>query len=186
MKPLERAWHGFQREDAAVGARADAWGTMSLRLLDLVAAEAPESLPLFEHLTNCYDEAVDVDTERRKVLERCAEDLRDIIERKRAIDRLSTEHEAATKRYEKKKRMFQKVRSDAARAQAVAALQACKDACRLEIEHRQRFGAFVKRRLHHCFSTYAELTIRTNNAEQQIMQRAITELTCTTSATDTS
>ena len=186
MKSLERAWHGFEREAAAVGERADALGTMSLRLLDLVAAEAPESLPLFEHLTNCYDEVVDVDIERRKVLERCAEDLRDIIERKRAVERLSREHEAATKRYEKKKRIFQKLRSEAAKAQAVAALEACKDACRLEIEHRQRFSAFVKRRLQHCFRTYAELTIRTNTAEQQIMQRAITELTCTTSATNTS
>lgn len=177
---LQQIYEGFK--NAADGALlcGDYMNSVSLRLLDLVAVMCPEYVAFAEHLTNRYDETVDLNFKRNVAFKRCAEDIRDIVERKFVINELHTRFNDTEKKYYKAKEAYAKAKGkpdeSLAKSKAVALLEQAKTLNRELTDQYERFGIFVKRRLVHCFTLFTETMRETYTKERDAYALAVQEL----------
>lgn len=177
---LQRIYEAFINASDGAILKSDYMNSVSLRLLDLVGSVCPEYVAFAEHLTNRYDEIVDLDLKRNQTFKRCAEDIRDIIERKFAINQLHARFTKTEKKYMAAKKAWINAKGKpeelTAKAKAAELLEQAKSQNRELIDQYERFGLFMKRRLAHCFTLLANTMRETYCSEKGAYELAVQEL----------
>jgi hypothetical protein len=152
----------------------------SLRLLNHANIFIPEKPQLIEHITNQYDRLVDIDSRRSVAIRRCADDLRDILERKVVIDRYTSQYQESQKDYDRKKVISLKSKGKPeefeARANATAALYLAQSTLKKLIDQIEKFSLFTERRIKHAFRVYGDTLSFGNEAEESVLVALMSEL----------
>lgn len=149
----------------------------SITLLDMITKTFPELSGKFELLTDILDEKMKCDYKMAQIVERCGEDLNDIVERKKVMiayvkyfDKIESEYKSAKTLYEinkgKPREIELKVRTQLLQNEYKVAIE-------VMINKRTRFPLFATRRICHAFSFFIVALQRYNEKLADIMQRII-------------
>lgn len=155
----------------------DSLAQFSLSLLDLINEAAPEYAPLVEHVTNVYDEVVQLKYDHSKILKRVSEDIRDIYERSLVIQRLNNEYQTAENNYAKAKSDWinnkGKLNEAHYKEKAQNCLQATKKSLFNLIEQKKKMWKFTIRRISHAVSFYTVALSKSSEKETNLMSQVI-------------
>jgi hypothetical protein len=177
---LQSIVSALELESDALRQVSESFNNFSLRLLDYATYLIPEKPALAEHVTNQYDRLVTIDNRRSQAVRRSADDLRDILERKVVIDRLTSQYQEFQKEYDRRKAEYLRVKGKPeeveARAYAIVSLELAKKGLRALIEQTERFSRFAERRMKHAFAVYGETLALGNEAEESVLVALIAEL----------
>lgn len=167
---------GILKQSEGLSSMSDSFSHFSLHLLDVVTEAAPEYVDIIEHVTNVYDEVVQLHLDHSKILERVADDIRDIYERNLVIKRLTNEYNAAENNYAKAKAEYQKykgkINESNYKMKAKSALETTKQALEILLEQKKRFIPFVTRRISHAVSFYTVAMTKSSMKEADLMNKA--------------
>ena len=155
----------------------DSFSQFSLHLLDLITEAAPEYVNVIEHVTNVYDEVVQMNYNHSQILKRVSEDIRDIYERHLVIQRLTKEYQTAEDNYKKAKIDWIKNKGNINEAQykekAKNCLQTTKDSLSNLIEQKKKMWGFTLRRVSHAISYYTVALSKSTEKEAALMNQAV-------------
>lgn len=155
----------------------DSFSQFSLSLLDLINEAAPEYASIIEHVTNVYDEVVQLKYDHSKILKRVSEDIRDIYERSLVIQRLDREYKTAENNYTKARSDWIKNKGKNNEKQlkenAQICLQKVKDSLSNLIEQKKKMWKFTLRRVSHAVSFYTVALSKSSEKEANLMNQVV-------------
>ena len=151
----------------------------SIQLHNLFSVIVPEHLAIAEHITNVYDSMIDDEDKHSICTQRCAEDIKDIYERKIAIDGFIDRYNKALNEYEIAKTRYIKNKGadneELYHAKAKEYLEILKKSLNELIEQKRKFATFVKGRLSHAFLNYG-ITLGEYSQKQKELNQKIVNL----------
>ena len=155
---------------------ADSLSQFSLNLLDLVTQAAPEYIDVIEHVTNVYDEVVQMNYDHSSILKRVSEDIQDIYERHLVVLRASNEYQTAENNYKKSRIDLVKNKGKPNEAQCKEKVKKClqttKDSLMNLIEQKKKLWRFTLRRISHAVSFYTVALTKSSEKEVDLMSQA--------------
>ncbi|OHT03068.1 hypothetical protein TRFO_29630 [Tritrichomonas foetus] len=173
---LQKIVMGLTKQVEGYAMMGDSLNEFSLRLLDLVTEAVPEYVDVIEHVTNVYDDVVQLRYDYGKILKRVSEDIRDIYERGLAIKRFQTEYENNEKLLMKAQLDLHKSKGKVTEAsnkeKAKLALKNTKDSLATLIDQKTRYGLFINKRLSHAISFYTVALAKSTLKEANLMKQA--------------
>lgn len=168
--------NGITKQSEGLNNMSESFSQFSLHLLEVVTEAAPEYVDIIEHVTNVYDDVVQLHLDHAKILERVADDIRDIYERNLVIKRLTNEYNTAENNYAKAKADYQKYKGKSNEAnykmKAKSALEKTKETLKALHDQKQKFIPFVNRRISHAVSFYTVAMTKSCSKEADLMNKA--------------
>ena len=173
---IDKYYQGLKRKCESIN-------KVSISILNLVDFLIPDENSETEKIVDIYDDTSDREISFSKSVQRLSEDIRDIFERKKVIDKLTKEQEEHLETHNKMKQFYEANKDSPKYANKKSELKETliqsRDSLKRETEYlisqREKYSRFVVNRLTHGFETYSnaleELGINNQIAYRQLYEK---------------
>ena len=180
--PFLSFYHNISDYGAGLQRRCENINKFSIALLNYVNVDFPDERNETENLTDIYDNVIDYESKVKDAVLRCAEDIRDIYERQKAIDKMTEDQERHFAEHMQIKEVYEKNKENPefkknyphAKNDLIKMREELKQETLHLIDQREKFSKFIINRLKHGFSIYAN-ALEESGINQAIIYKQLSE-----------